>query len=214
MTTKALMISEIIDDIARDDLTTAIVGGAIDRACLHYQKKRFYFNESRTPFSTVIGTSSYPISTVAPVIPEFYELDDVMLVLNSTNERELEKTEKSEIDRLLRNGATSGPPTRYCYFAQSFLLYPTPDAVYSIRPSGFVKLALPASDGEINNKWFTEAYDLIHCRAKGQLSVHKTMDTEMAQIMSAAEQNAYSALRSATTSQQDASSGDIVAMDF
>lgn len=196
MTTQALLKARIADDILRADLSTQI-GEAIGDAITHFQAERFYFNVTRTAtFATVAGTSIYTSSEDADV-PLFIEMDAVF-VNDGSNERPLTWTSASDMQDLLGSGSSSGVPNRYSYFEESFRLYPVPDAVYTVRPIGLIEKAAPASDGEANNVWMVEAFELIRCRAKAYLAAHVLMDIEMASVMVPAEESALRKLRRQT----------------
>jgi hypothetical protein len=200
MTTKSLLIARIADDLARADLTSQI-GNAIDDAITHYQPMRFFFNETRlATFVTVAAQSTYTASDDTDV-PLFIELDAVMLS-DGTNTRELEHISPTEIERLLDSSASSGRPTRYSYYEQSFRFYPVPDIAYTIRPIGLIEKAGPATDDELNNVWCVYAFELIRCRAKLLLTAHVIVDPELASIMSEAERQAYDKLRRETSKKQ------------
>ena len=203
MTTKTILKARIADDLARSDLTVQI-GEAIDDAINHYKEKRFFWNETRlATFVTVAGTSTYTSSEDAD-IPLFVELDAVMLN-DGTNTYNLRLVTPEEIEGLLDSSASSGRPYNYSYYEESFRLYPIPDAVYTVRPIGLIEKAGPATDGEANNVWMLNAFELIRCKAKGLLAQHVIIDTELAAIAYAAEQVAYQMLRRKSSKKQGGS---------
>jgi hypothetical protein len=206
MTTKQAMIAEIESDTERSD-TTAI-GLKIDAAIRHYQPKRFWFNESRSvTFSTVASTAVYTFATIGT---EFYGIDGAYLT-NGSEIRELERVNYVELEGGEAT-PTEGVPFAYAYIAKAVRFYDVPDAIYSARLTGHVKIAAPASDAEANNAWMTEAYDLIMSRAKAELYAHRWEDPNNAAIMRAAEMDALRQLLSAT--HDKVSTGYLEATEF
>lgn len=199
MTTYTLagLKAEIADDTLRSDLSTQIAN-AISSAIRFYQKRRFYFNETRTTtFATVASQATYSSSDDTD-IPKFMVVDAVFITDSSGNRYELDYYDPADIHWLQGNGASTGRPFGYSYYDQSFTFYPIPDDVYTITPMGQISKDEPASDGEANNVWMTEAYELIRCRAKGLLFTHVMKDPAQAQTMSLAEQVALADLVSRT----------------
>jgi hypothetical protein len=197
MTTLTILKADILDDLARSDLVSA-TADAITRAIKFYQPTRFYFNESRDlTFSTVAAQSRYSSSDDAD-IPYFYALDGVFITVSGQN-RALKPIDVSEFEFLTDNSAASGEPYAYCRFAQGFGLYPVPDDAYTVRPIGHVLKAEPATDGEANNVWMTEAYQLIRATAIADLASYKMRDYELAQAMAMVADQQLGVLRRATS---------------
>lgn len=193
MTTKAIMIAEIESDTERSD-TTAI-GKKIDAAIRHYQPRRFWFNESRSvTFNTVASTDLYTFATIGT---EFYRVDSVAVTISSGDVRYLDRMNYVDLSELADNNTDTGEPTDYAYIAKAIRFWRNPDAIYSTRLTGHVKLAAPASDAEADNAWMTEAYDLIMCRAKAELYAHRWEDPNNAILMQQAEASALRRLQSA-----------------
>jgi hypothetical protein len=200
MTTRGALKTEILDDIDRSGDGTRVLA-AISSAIKFYQPKRFWFNESRSvTFSTVDGTDTYDFASDGEITTEFYKID-AALVLEGTQQHCLTPIDYLDLELLIDSSSpTEGRPYRYAYINRALRLYPVPDAVYTIRLTGHIKAAEPAADDTADNVWFTEAYELIRCRAKAYLYAHVYEDTERAAIMRAAETEAYNALRDATGS--------------
>lgn len=211
MTTLGALKTEILDDLERDAATDgARVLSAISAAIKFYQPKRFFFNESRdVTFITVASQWVYKFGT--DIATEFYTID-LALVEETANDYMLYRRDYREIEYLNDNTATENRPDTYGYVAQSLALYPIPDDAYSVRLTGHVKLAEPAGEAEANNAWMTEAYELIRCRAKAYLAAHAYRDDAYAALMRAAEADALSALRSASTDK--AMAGYVIPSDF
>lgn len=194
MTTKAIMIAEIEDDTERDD--SAAIGKKIDAAIRHYQPRRFWFNESRSvTFNTVASTDLYTFVTIGT---EFYRIDKVAVTISAGDVRELDRMNYVDLGQLADNNTDTGEPSDYAYINKAIRLWRNPDAIYSTRLTGHVKVAAPASDSEASNVWMTEAYDLIMSRSKSELYAHRWEDPTNAAIMREAEFDALRRLQSVT----------------
>lgn len=214
MTTRTTLKTEILDDLDRASATDGSrVLAAISAAIKFYQPRRFFFNESRSvTFSTVDGTDSYDFGTGEEITTEFYTMDAVY-VLETPQQHQLSPIDYRALELLIDStGPTEGRPRRYAYINRALRLYPVPDAVYTMRVVGHIKAAEPATDDTANNVWFTEAYELIHCRAKALLYAHAYEDPNMAMIMRAAEADALQALNAAT--QSKIGTGQIIPTHF
>lgn len=190
MTTLAAMIAEIESDTERSD-TTAI-RSKISAAIRHYQPTRLFFNESRdVTFTTVIGQTEYTFAS--DIGTEFYKIDGVWLT-QGTNVYQLRRCDYRALEILLDGNSTSSQPTSFAWIDRQMRLYPEPNDAYTVRVTGHIKLAAPASDAESGNAWMTEAYDLIMARAKAELYAHRWEDPANAQIMRVAEMDALDRL--------------------
>lgn len=204
MTTRAIMLAEIQSDMERTSATEATaITSKINAAIRHYQPMRFWFNESRSiTLSTVVGTDTYTFNTATTtgtIGAEFYRLDGVWFSATSTDVRELERVNYDQMEAWADSqSATNGEPMAYAYVNRGLRFYRNPDAIYTLRLAGHLKLAAPATDAEADNPWMTEAYDLIMSRAKAELYVHRWPEPENAMLMRAAERDALSALTAAT----------------
>jgi len=210
MTTLTLLKAEIADDIDRTDLTAAIAS-EITKAIRHYQATRFYFNESRDEtFATVADQELYSSSDDA-AIPKFIETDQVVL-MDGTEPFELEQMDPRDWEILTASGESTGRPESWCTFDQKIGLYPIPDAAYTIRVIGQFMKAGPATDGEANNVWMTEAFDLLRARVCRQLALKKLRNADLMQTQAAAETEERSRLISETASR--VGTGYVTPTDF
>ena len=181
MTTQTALKARIADDIDRSDVSTQI-GEAIGDAIKYYQCERFYFNETRSEtFNTVASQRIYTVADDA-AIPKFINFDNVWVTVGG-RVYSLAERDVSEIEYLADNSASSGQPYFFAYYDQSIHLYPIPDQAYQIRMQGHIEKDAPASDGEANNVWMTEAFELIRCKAKSYLHMHVLKDREEAAFM-------------------------------
>lgn len=182
MTTLSALKATIADDLNRSDLTSQIAS-AITDSIWHYKNTRFYWNETRgSTFATVAAQSRYTSSDDAD-IPLWFDIDKVF-VNDGTREIELEQYDPVQMEYLLGQASpTQGVPYAYAYYDRSFWLYPVPDDAYTVRPLGAIEKAAPATDGEANNVWMVEAYELLRCHAKALLAVHVLKDPDMLTVM-------------------------------
>lgn len=194
MATLAQMISEIESDTERSD--TDAIRKKILAAIRNYSPTRFFFNESRdVTFATVSGQTEYTFGT--DITTEFYGIDGVWLT-QGTNVYEVRRTTYTALEQLLDGAATQNQPTLYAWVNRKLRVYPEPNAAYSVRITGHIKAAAPASDAETDNVWMTEAYDLIMSRAKAELYAHRWEEPAAAQVMRVAEAEALDRLLATT----------------
>lgn len=206
MATLADLKADIADDFARTDLTDAI-SKAVDRAILHYQNTRFFFNESRElTFSTVAGKLSYTATDDADI--GLIIKIDMMHLTTGGRRREMRRITQEEWEVLTDNGAATGEPYCYSYFNETVNVYPNPDAAYTVRIVGHVKVDATATD----NPWTNEAYDLVRARAIADVATHKIRDYDYARTMMAFEADQLDMLARATTKRR--ATGLIQATDF
>jgi hypothetical protein len=200
MTTRTALKAEIMDDMHRSSVADGTrVLAAISTAIKFYQPKRFFFNESRSvTFNTVASTDTYAFGTGLAITTEFYKIDGVWITISSSDIRELTQVHPEELEADANEITDTGEPSEWAFINKSLRLWRNPDDIYSVRIMGHVKLAEPATDGEANNAWMTEAYELIRCRAKYSLALHVWKDLELAGRMKAGMADALSSLNDAT----------------
>lgn len=200
MTTLADMKASIAAEIYRDDLTDAI-SNEIGRAIVFYQRKRFFFNETRLlTFNTVVGQEFYG-AAAEPRIPNLLQIDYVQVTQNG-RPLPLEMTDAETMD-LWEGTPASGAPSRYSYFEGQLRVHPSPNLAYPLRISGLVRIPAPASEVEAANYWMNDAEELIRSRAKRNLYLHHLADQGMAASMKAAEDEALQSLIAESTQRQN-----------
>jgi hypothetical protein len=203
MTTLAIMLAEIQSDTGRTATAqVTAMRSKISAAIRHYQPKRFWFNETRSAtFNTVIGTDTYAFNTATTTgaIPyEFYKIDGVWVTFAAGDVREMDVEDYALLEADSDSQTANNQPTAYGWVNSALRFDYAPDAVYAVRIAGHLKLAAPLTDGETDNVWMTEAYDLIMCRAKVELYAHKWEDPPNAALMVQAEASALKILQDAT----------------
>lgn len=197
------LLTEIQDETGRT--ATAQVNAmrrAIEQAISVYQSVRFWFNETRSAtFNTVVGTHTYTFNTATTTgtIPyEFYKIDGLWMTFATNDVRELDVEDYDDFEETTDNLTTNGQPDAYGYVNRALRFNVPPDAIYSTRLAGHLKLAGPLTDGETDNPWMTEAYPLIKSRAKAELYAHRWEDYVSASTMQQAEASALKSLQYAT----------------
>lgn len=211
MTTLATMKTRIADEIARSDLTSNIAS-AITTAIEAYQSERLYFNVARSiTFPTVASQEFYDSSDNA-YIPNLLEIDFVYRY-KSGETRRLTRIDPDDAEDLSNNGSQTGEPCEYSYYDRRIRLYPIPSSTaWTIRIGAHYNVAAPATDSEASNPWMVEAERLVRSRAKYELAVHVTRDSELAAMMAAAISEAWGQLKISTNSRTGR--GEMTATQF
>lgn len=196
MTTLAALKAEIADDLDRDDLANQIAS-EIAAAIRHYQAHRLYFSESRErTFATVAGQTWYGVAD-DPAIPAFVAIDAMWIEDGAASHR-LDRLQPDRFEDLAGGATASGRPASFTWFGLAIGLHPVPDGAYTVRPSGHVQVAAPASDAEAGNPWMVDGYHLIRFRALRRLHLHKLKDPESAAMAAADELDEFSRLKAET----------------
>lgn len=189
----ATMKSRVADELARTDLTSQIAN-CISDAIKFYQSEQFKFNKSRgITFPTVAAQEFYGTADNA-AIPLIFRIDTVILYVG-TNPQWLDWRTNDDMESLNFNGQTTGDPFAYAYFNKQIRLGPIPTAVRTVRVTGHISYAAPASDVEASNPWMIEAEKLIRCRAKYELALNYLKDASLAEMMAPQILEAYDNLK-------------------
>lgn len=163
MGTLGEMKQRIATELRRDDLTEDIAN-AINDAIRFHERRRFWFNQSRSlTFTTVPGQVAYG-AAAGSFIPGVVRIDDIFLPeANSTYPLTRYAVDDFE---LVSGGPTNpGQPTCWTYADGTVRLFPAPDAAYAMRVLAHYRL--PALSGnDDSNVWTTEAEELIRSHAK------------------------------------------------
>lgn len=189
MSTLADMVSRIADDINRTDLSTTQIPLAINRAIKYYKKEPFWFKETTDTFVTVANQKIYTSTDTG--ITDISRIHTVEIEANSANE-ELLLRDVKWIEYQNPNDST-GVPTDYAWWQNSFYLYLVPNGVYTIRV--YYTKDYPELTGVQTNDWITYAEDLIEARARWWLYTRIILDTEQALVAKNEENDALFALR-------------------
>lgn len=192
------MRARIADDINRTDINTQIQK-AIQRAIEFYEKERFWFNENIWSFSASSATDQVAFS--AAVTADMFERDKVTLTRSSTDIYPLDEISYQELRDIATSGSSNstGAPTCYATFRNTWFFYPVPDQNYVIHVYGQKAYATLSASADTND-FTTDAEDLIEARARWWLYSRIIKDYPAANIAKSEELEALESLRSKTTS--------------
>ena len=185
MSTYLTMINRIANEVGNVSAASATtspalaeIKSAILSAIDHYTRQPFYFLESRAEtFSTVAGQEYYGAADLA-AIPDIARIDEMTITVNSTRTR-LCRQPFNYIDERNAISTIAGRPVDYCYYAKQIRLSPIPDAAYTIRVAGDIRLAALSADAD-TNVWMTDAERLIRFRASHDLWSNVLRDNDAA----------------------------------
>lgn len=200
--------NRIATDLTRTDLASQIQN-AIQDAIKHYEHDRFWFNTTRAlTFATVNAQSAYGASDLAQ-IPTLIRIDHLFLPLGNSV-FDLDYYEPDQFEYIAANGAP-GKPTCYTYVDSQILLWPVPNAVYTLRPHMHYRLSA-LSNSTDSNAWCNEAEQLIRTHAKLILYMDVLEDNDGAGRMQAKIQSLKDKLDFESSARE--SSGRIRGTDF
>lgn len=194
MSTLGAMLDRIADELARTDLTSNI-RQAVQSAIRHYERKPFYFNETRSTLSTSDGASSYTTSDFS-FLDKMAEIYSAKITVNS-NQYQLIERDWEYLDSLRTSTTHEGDPTDFSYYGKQFHVYPTPNAARNILIS-YVEKAATLSATTDTNYWMTDGEELIRARATRKLYAEVIKDPENAAYWHQCEMEAFDALRAET----------------
>jgi hypothetical protein len=171
--------TRIADELARADLASQIalaIPDAIAEAMTH----RFWFMEV-TGYTLPItaGTASYTSDDIAALV----EIDRVRLVVGSQRYT-LDPMSDDDRDRFNDGTAPQGQPWAYSRYGDTFSLYPTPVATYTVEIDGLGGAAALEVDGD-SNIWTTTGERYIRALAKRNLLVDVIQNDSAAQTQDA-----------------------------
>ena len=174
MSTYLTMVNRISNEVggvptasATTSPTITEIKSAILSAIDHYTRMPFFFLESRAETFNTVASQEYYGSADLAAIPDIAHIDELTITVNSTRTR-LCRQSFEYIDDQNAISTLTGRPVDYCYYAKQIRLSPIPDAVYSIRVAGDIRLAALSADGD-TNVWMTDAERLIRFRASYDL---------------------------------------------
>lgn len=199
-TTLGEMLDRIADESRYTDSDSrTIIQYCVNDAIAHYEKERFWWNQSRsTTFNTVAQQEYYSSSDNAS-IPYILDFDAVTITRSSTDKFTLVKQDWLTLEEWNADGASYGIPGDYAYYTQQIRFYPVPDQVYAIRIAGLFKLTALTQDSD-SNAWVTtgEGEELIRNHAKAIWYSQYLRDDTNAQRARDMAQMAYLNLRAST----------------
>ena len=192
------MVDRIASELSRDDLGTtgdngvAAIQNAIRDAVYFYQPQAHFINEAITTTSTVAGQSTY---NLPEDLVSLTQLD----IIRYNTVYPLHLRRYQDLDRMdsLSPTPIQGAPEDYAIYDQQVRLFPTPDAVYSLRFIYYA--AIPFPELTESNFWTTTAEEMIRARAKYGLNMSVIRDPGAAQLDKQIENEAFQAIVHQTT---------------
>lgn len=197
MSTLGTLKNDVRSDLGNSAFSGDYIGQAAANAIRFYQPRRFYFNESREKtFLTVADQTWYSESDDADI--GLIKQVDAMVIETASYDRRLGILDVSALEVYTDAGSSTAEPDYWAYYNRQIGLYPTPDDAYTIRILGLIGVAGPASDGESDNPWMVEAYDLIRARVLVDIFMYRQRDLEMAQAARLREKDELSRIERET----------------
>lgn len=209
MSTLAQMRSRIADDLNKGTTLNTQIDKAINRAIEHYEKQRFWFNETLGTFATIANQSAY--GTADGIPSDIAEIDYLEITSTSTYKLELKRKGFPYVINTIGNGGTSTYPSCFALFQEKIYLAPIPSAVKTITLYYQQKYTALSLDADTND-WTTDAEDLIESRARWWVYKRIIKDKDHAAEAKAEELEALDALIEKT--RKFSSTGYIIATDF
>lgn len=170
-------VSLRLDDENNTAVSSADVGDCINQALKYWKPEKYWFNQSRATFNTVVGDSVLPITGFQYLVPDYG--------IRLTNQNYVYTLTKSE-PMYFTDTVSRGRPYRYAWDGGVYYLYWIPDAVYPITAVG-VKDYLPLANDTDENDFTTHADQLLVFEAVSRgWSIRQDMD-KSAQYAAAAQ---------------------------
>ena len=185
MTTKTAMISEMESILKRTDLTTE-VGQAIDHAIDIYRNEKLWFMETKSKSFATVASQIYYTSSDDADIGLMSDIYSAQIRISNTDYPLAKIRSIGEFELLQDGNTNTGQPTHFVWFEGSIGLYVTPDQAYTVTMIGNFTPAAPATDGETNNVWMTDAYDMVMFKALEFIFAMHTDQMDRAQVMNQA----------------------------
>lgn len=162
----AALISDEIDDTTNE--YNSQIQAAIFAAIRFCEREPFYFNDSCDAVFSTRKAKTWYSGKDEQILNSIVQIVAAYCQFGSGDETELQRLSIKRFTEL--ENSAHGRPDSFCYFAQKFGLYPTPDEdAYKIRLIlSPIRLSALTSTDEMA-PWFTEAFDLIKARAKYEL---------------------------------------------
>lgn len=169
-----------------DDLTRHILA-----AVRFYQARRFWFLQKPAKSAVTVASQNY---VARPT--DMAQIDRISIPALGY---ELEKIDIEDLEALDEPSGQEGQPVYWAEGdgattgAAQLRLWPTPNAVYTLKLSGTAAVTALSADAD-SNVWTNEAQDLIAARACRTISKDVFKDFEAAEGFAVAEEEALSAL--------------------
>lgn len=177
------------DYLNRTDLT-AETARSIRAAVRHYERQRFWFNES----STVLATVSSQSHIARP--SAFFRIDELRFFYDTSASYALRNVSMSELDEMRAGAQTHGDPTHWAENGELIELFPIPNAVDNVVARGYQQLAVLSATSDTNG-WTSAAEDLIVFHATKLMWATVLRNSEVAGAFAQLERSALDDLRAA-----------------
>lgn len=181
------------DYLNRSDLT-AETARQVKAAIRHYERKRFWFNES----STVVTTTTSISFVLKP--PQFFLVDFLRFQYASSATYSLNRIDPFTLREMRGGSQVFGQPTHFAIYGENIELFPIPDSAYSITVFGcqtFPELSASTD----TTPWTSAAEDLITFHAAKLMWSTVLRNTDEAQTYAQLEKSALDDLRMANDNQ-------------
>lgn len=179
MSSYGIMQTRIAGDLTRTDLGAQIKDAIQDAVKLH-EVNRYWFNITRAKtFVTVANQANYGSAALAD-IPFIYELFGLFL-LDGASRFALDFIQWDDFE-VIAASPSKGRPTCYTRIDAEILLWPTPNAVWTLRPHMHTRFGTLFNDVD-TNAWMVEGERLIRAQAKWYLYTNVIEDDEGAARM-------------------------------
>lgn len=177
------------DYLNRTDLS-AETQRAVQAAIRHYERRRFWFNESSTALATV-SSQSHIARPVA-----FFEIDTVRFFYDTSASYELAQVDMDTLLKMRAGAQTFGDPTHFAFWGNNIELFPIPTSAETVVAHGFQQLSALSLTSDTND-WLSAAEDLIVYHATKLMWATVLRNTEVAGTFAQLEQTALLDLNTA-----------------
>lgn len=175
------------DYLNRTDLT-AETARSIRAAIRHYERERFWFNESSTVLPTVSSQSHIARPTA------FFRIDNLRFFYDTSASYALRNVTLAELNEMRAGAQTHGDPTHWAEYGEQLELFPIPNAVDNVVAYGYQQLATLSASTDTNG-WTSAAEDLIVYHAAKLMWATVLRNVEMARTFVDLEKSALQDLR-------------------
>lgn len=180
------------DFLNRTDFSDT-VKRAVNTAIRHYQRERFWFNETTTVLTCQVNLETI----VKPA--DFLFLDYLDVVQNSAHTELVKKP--FDFIRKLNIDSSTGLPTVFAEYGEKFHLANVPDSAYPVNCYYVQQMAPLVADGDTNN-WLSAAEDVIVYAASKLVWATTIRNASAAGVCAQMEQAAITELRRMRDQQQ------------
>jgi len=177
------------DCLNRTDLSAETVR-AIRSSIRHYERNRFWFNESSTALATVSSQSHISRPTA------FFEIDIVRFFYDASASYELSPVDMRTLLQMRAGAQTFGDPTHYCIFGERIELFPIPTSAEPVVAHGFQQLTTLSGTADTNG-WTSAAEDLIVYHSAKLMWATVLRNTQQAQVFAELERDSLRDLHKA-----------------